>query len=846
MAAWGRSSPTKEIMLQSSVVGDIGLVQSLMALDPNALHSRNCHGLSVLQLAIIHRHFRLAEYFIQEGVNVQLKDNLGWTALHDAALYSSSTLVEILLQYGSNIMGTNNKGERPIDVAGDVAMETLLCDKMALAGHSMLAYKYKTNFGLFSAQVGEAWSDGPEEDINTGTVVNNSNQMENRRSLANKEVSFSCDHRGHGNASSISYSYSSMNNSDNPEEASFSCSTLHKYSGFRTPSIQHSNADRYKSAPLSPLPECLVENRESFNTTDFLDIENSGASSQPRRRVTSPVPKRKLSIAGLVPMYQSDGHHLHRSQSFDNFSDRTSPPSVSRLNSELTRSSSDLRMHLTGEKRDTPKRSGEMEKIVDRETPIELLKMRPRKPSIIDATRRRSRENDSDRRSVSFQPEVLLQEVVTEGDVIKVKEIIKSGLVEDVNKISPVGLTALHQSALDGNLECARTLVLNGADVNSVDVEGWTPLHAAAATGHADIVRFLLCAGSNPVMKNDQDETPYDVAKKGSIQKMLLRASSGKTADHSDDEISDGEFSSEEEEEYSHAESDSEDDVCFSDSDTMLTLSWNKIKSLRKSSARENLVSPCPQREPDSVFTELQNPSTLASALLKDRELSDSTSSYGSMTEQDLERHDVAKLYDSETSSVRILCNEDTNLTDTDRETDQGFSTMDASSDSSHRRILFSDDEGTSRDVLDADLEPGTYDYKFQEAVLNCDVEAVTKLLKFKSNIDVNRINSTSGISALHHAVLEENYALVQHLVCDFKCEVNLKDIDGWTPLHAASAVGSIRIAQFLLEHGAKASILNNNCEFPVDVTDEESMEALLKKAMLGPTIGKMFKGVFR
>jgi len=83
-------------------------------------------------------------------------------------------------------------------------------------------------------------------------------------------------------------------------------------------------------------------------------------------------------------------------------------------------------------------------------------------------------------------------------------------------------------------------------------------------------------------------------------------------------------------------------------------------------------------------------------------------------------------------------------------------------------------------------------------------------------------------------------------LICDFKCDINLKDADGWTPLHAASAVGSIRIAQFLLENGAKASILNNNCEFPVDVAEDEAMEDLLKKAMLGPTVGKVFKGYFR
>ena len=83
---------------------------------------------------------------------------------------------------------------------------------------------------------------------------------------------------------------------------------------------------------------------------------------------------------------------------------------------------------------------------------------------------------------------------------------------------------------------------------------------------------------------------------------------------------------------------------------------------------------------------------------------------------------------------------------------------------------------------------------------------------------------------------------MVQHLVKDFEADIHAKDRDGWTPLHAASAVGNIRIAQFLLESGAKASVLNNQCEFPVDVAEDEAMEKLLKNVMLGPSIGNLLK----
>ena len=855
MAVCGRSSPTKQIMLECSVNGDISLVQSLMALDPNVLNSRNSHGLTSLHLSIIHEHFRLAEYLIHVGIDVTLSDNYQWTALHDASLFSSTTLVKILLEYGSDILAKNSHGELPIDVAGDDEIEALLCEKMVEAGHQEAANRYQCN--------GEPWVMKRVEAMATGfglcsePSVDDSKQKDSANCSSSMEENSSCSIDDFlpvsppSNCSGYSWSMNLRKYSLNePKEVRIS-STYNKFIA--------SNASNYRveatyKRELSPLREVSIESISSLLSSPT--------------RVTSPVPKRKLSVSCIntvatskvtnnTSMFQEERvkkSNLSRSQSFDTIG-LTSPNSTNRtirtsarLNSELTRSSSDLSMHLKTDANSKKSNSS----MSDRESPIELLKLRPRKPSLVDVTRRRSRDGEngaetSNRRSVSFQPEVLLQELVTEGDSIKLKEMITSGILEDVNKISPVGLTALHQCALDGNLECAKTLILNGADVNSMDVDGWSPLHAAAASGHIDSVRYLILSGAKPSLKNDLGQTPYDVAKKGIIRRMLFRAASGKNPDPSDDDISDEEFSSDDEEpeDCSHAGSDSEDEeeeINFSDSD--INIPWPATTNQREVSP------PVPHSETstDSVFAEqLNNPSLIAAALLKDREMSDSTSSYGSMTEQDLYRHDIAELEDiSETSSIRTLCDE-SNLTDTDRETDQGFSTMDApSSDCCNRRILCSDDEGTSRDLLDIELEAGTYDYKFQEAVLTCNVEAVVKLIKHKAEIDVNRVNKTSGISALHHSVLEENFTLVQHLVCDFKCDINLRDIDGWTPLHAASAVGNIRIAQFLLENGAKASILNNNCEFPVDVSDEETMIALLKKAMLGPSVGKLFKGIFR
>lgn len=489
----------------------------------------------------------------------------------------------------------------------------------------------------------------------------------------------------------------------------------------------------------------------------------------------------------------------------------------------------------------------------DFEAGIKALKMKPRKSSIASPQRRRS--SDGRRRSVSFQPEVLLQEVVIDGDAKAVSKMLESGAIEDVNKMSPAGLTALHQSAIDGNLECAKALVANGAHVNCMDVESWTPLHASAMTGHVEFVRFLLSAGADPSLKNNTGDTAYDITKNSQIRKMLLHAMNGKSPDA--DVFSDGEYSGEEEEEYSHAESDSEDEDSegtggLFDSNSSQKPSLKERLGLNHSSAlkntQETTASPSPDQDNSDVFSatvsEPKNHTDLLELPKKSRELTDSTSSYGSLYEPELERIKELDIEDGSQNSKSKPVSEHPLITysDTDKVSeDQGISTMDGStSDCSHRSRILSEDEGTLRDALDRDLIPGSNNYKFQEACLYCDIDSVLRLVKHRDEIDVNRVNTMSGISALHHSVLEENFALVQHLVMDFNANIHIQDRDGWTPLHAASAVGNIRIAQFLLENGAKASVLNNSCEFPVDVAGDEAIEKLLKNAMLG-SVGKRF-----
>jgi len=460
-----------------------------------------------------------------------------------------------------------------------------------------------------------------------------------------------------------------------------------------------------------------------------------------------------------------------------------------------------------------------------------VVTRRPRKSSLAQFE---SRKIDGRRKSVSFPPEVLLQSVVTEGDLEEVKGVLSTAEM-DINRMSPAGLTAIHQAAMDGNLECAQMLLLNGGDVNVTDCEGCTPLHTAAICGHAEFVHFLLAAGADPYLKSDDGNIPIQLTDDDRVKKILRNAMNGKVFNFMYQYTASSDVDSEVSE-TEEGEGYYEDDEYSGEEE-----SENEMEAVEdfNSEQQQNTISSVSSDE-SGVFSDRGTVNLLG---VRQRQATSSCSSCESneveiTTEMSSSRREHPRI-DSESNPPLGVNLEESTLYASE---DQGISTMDGSSDGCAKKGHCSEDEETAHSV-DPDLEPGTKNYLFQEAVLNCNLEALMRLHKYCSEIDVNRINQ-SGITALHHAVLEENFTLVQHLIRDFNADIQIKDTDGWSPLHAASAVGDIRTAQFLLDHGAKASQLNNSCEFPVDVAQDRAMEQLLKNAMLGPTVGKLFKGV--
>ncbi|XP_042341316.1 protein phosphatase 1 regulatory subunit 12C isoform X2 [Plectropomus leopardus] len=94
-------------------------------------------------------------------------------------------------------------------------------------------------------------------------------------------------------------------------------------------------------------------------------------------------------------------------------------------------------------------------------------------------------------------------------------------VVEIINCSNADGITALHQSCIDGSMEIVTFLLEHGANVNQVDSEGWTPLHVAASCGYPDIADFLVQQGASLSAVNCDGDVPLDIALDETTESLL-------------------------------------------------------------------------------------------------------------------------------------------------------------------------------------------------------------------------------------------------------------------------------------------------------------------------------------
>ena len=99
----------------------------------------------------------------------------------------------------------------------------------------------------------------------------------------------------------------------------------------------------------------------------------------------------------------------------------------------------------------------------------------------------------------------------------------------EMNPTDDDGWTPLHLATQHGKGSVTTLLIDNGANVNAqITGGGWkgfSPLHLATYFGHKEVTSLLLKAGADMTIKNNQDETPLNLAsQKKSMDIILLIA----------------------------------------------------------------------------------------------------------------------------------------------------------------------------------------------------------------------------------------------------------------------------------------------------------------------------------
>lgn len=89
------------------------------------------------------------------------------------------------------------------------------------------------------------------------------------------------------------------------------------------------------------------------------------------------------------------------------------------------------------------------------------------------------------------------------------------------------GRTALHFAAKYDNTKMVTYLLKRSANKDCQDYECCTPLHLAAAEGNVGPVTELLKSGASVMLRNDKNQTPYDVALVNNRQDVAALLASG-------------------------------------------------------------------------------------------------------------------------------------------------------------------------------------------------------------------------------------------------------------------------------------------------------------------------------
>ncbi len=149
-------------------------------------------------------------------------------------------------------------------------------------------------------------------------------------------------------------------------------------------------------------------------------------------------------------------------------------------------------------------------------------------PSYLAMDSLKEHTKKTERKAVTFPKGILVQQVVTEGEVEELKELLHKQGNSMVEEREPNGLPPVMRAIFEDQTECLKVLLEAGADVTAQDPEEWNALHVASAMDNLEAANIILkAAGERKGMtqsRNVDGERPIDLAESVEMTRLLMEA----------------------------------------------------------------------------------------------------------------------------------------------------------------------------------------------------------------------------------------------------------------------------------------------------------------------------------
>jgi len=158
---------------------------------------------------------------------------------------------------------------------------------------------------------------------------------------------------------------------------------------------------------------------------------------------------------------------------------------------------------------------------------------------------------------------------------------------------------------------------------------------------------------------------------------------------------------------------------------------------------------------------------------------------------------------------------------------EQGASLVEINTDGNMPIDLVEDMEEIEIFLDDAMAKKG-YDEEGLEDIRNETAKLMMKDLQNveNENYDLN-IQGSHGETPMHIAAANGYDEVVEYLL-DHGAKISMVDHDAWQPIHAAACWGHDKIIEILVNHGADLEAVTNDGETPLDLTEDEDLQGMI------------------